>query len=76
MTDKAVTKDFCIKLMAAVKAAKTDGIGFDDMDEGMAVMFALKNLITTFKADELGTGLMLVSDLTETIYDARPPVAS
>lgn len=70
MTDKAVTKDFCLKLMDAIEAAK-DGIGFDDTDEGMAVVFSLKSLIDVFKADELGTALMLVSDLTETFYDSR-----
>jgi len=70
MADKAVTKDFVTKLMAAVNAAK-DGIGFDDANEGIAVTMALRSLIAELKADKMGTGLMLVSDLAETIHDER-----
>ena len=70
MADKAVTKDFVTKLMASVDATK-DGVGFDDMDEGIALTMALPALIAQFKADKAGTALMLVSDLTESIHDSR-----
>ena len=70
MADKAVTKDFVTKLMASVDAAK-DGVGFDDMDEGIALTMALPALVAQFKADKAGTALMLVSDLTESIHDSR-----
>lgn len=70
MANKQVTKDFVEKLLAAVEAAK-DGVGFDDMDEGIALVMALPKLVAEFKADKVGAGLMLVSDLTESIHDGR-----
>jgi len=68
--DKAVTKDFVAKLLAVVEAAK-DGVGFDDMDEGIALTMALPGVVAEFKKDKTGAALMLVSDLTEAVHDER-----
>lgn len=68
--NKQVTKDFVAKLLAVVDAAK-DGVGFEDMDEGIALTMALPALVAQFKADKAGAALMLVSDLTEAVHDAR-----
>ena len=68
--NKQVTKEFVAKLLACVEAAK-DGVGFDDMDEGIALSMALPGLVAEFKKDKAGAALMLVSDLTESVHDAR-----
>lgn len=71
MANKAVTKEFVTKVMAAVDAVQADGAGFEDVDEGVAVLMALKPLVDEFKADRVGTGLMLASDFAEAIHDER-----
>ena len=68
--NKQVTKDFVTKLLAVVEAAK-DGVGFDDMDEGIALVMALPGLVAEFKADKIGAALMLGSDLAETVHDQK-----
>lgn len=74
MSTKEVTKDFCAKLDAAIDAVQLDGVGMDDADEILQAGFALKGLIMEFKADKAGTALMLISDLSEMIYDERAEV--
>lgn len=69
MTTKELTKDFCNKLDAAIDAAQENGVGLDDLDEGMAVGVALKAVIANFGVDKKGTALMLAADLIEMAYD-------
>lgn len=69
MYTKEAIQKFADSVFEGYKAVTTDGVGMEDLDEGMAIITSLKDAADDFKANPQAAGFHLAARLADRFGD-------